>query len=94
MTTAKTIWLAYRDIEDYEPRGSFEILASPATEGLLVKDTVIPGEFGLKEVHIKWHSTRIEGVEVRLVTYTHEAVPPGRARRLLKAAYNFAQRRN
>ncbi len=89
------LWIAYRDIEDYQPRPSFEILNPPGKDGLQVKGMVLPGMFGAKDIHIKWHTAKIEDTIINLVTYTHQALSARHVRRLLREAYTFAQgRRN
>ncbi len=87
--TKRELWAAYRDIADY-PRKQFECLDPPTDEALQVKPGIIPGMFGLPDVHIAWHTGNIKGVMVHLVTYTEKPVKRKQARQLLHEALKFA----
>jgi hypothetical protein len=87
-------WIVYRDVEDSEPRQSFEVMATPPPQSMVIKDNLIPGLQGMKPVYIKWHHRRIGVDEVHLVTYTHAELKQPEIRDLVNQALRFAQRRN
>lgn len=69
------LYIAYRDIEDHQPRQSFEVIEIPAG-GMIVKSQVLPGLYGHKPIHIKWHTCTVANQPVSLVTYTHQPITP------------------
>jgi hypothetical protein len=87
-------WLIYRDIDDYEPRQSFEMMGVPPPHSMVIEDNVIPGLPGMKPVYIKWHHRRIGVDEVHLLTYTHTELKQPEIRDLVNQALKVAQRRN
>lgn len=87
-------WITYRDIEDYEPRKSFEVMGVPPPDSLIVKPGILPGMGGLKDLHIKWHHRQVGADAVHLLTYTHVALKAHEVKDLVIQAYRFAQERN
>src|SRR5687768_2163950 len=87
-------WVIYRDVEDSEPRQSFEVMAAPEADQMVIRDGVLPGMAGLKDLHIKWHHRQLGPDAVHLVTYTHVALKAHEVKDLVTQAYRFAQERN
>lgn len=87
-------WVVYKDIEDSEPRQSFEVRAAPKPDELVVKSGILPGMGGLKDLHIKWHHRQVGADAIHLLTYTHVALKAHQVKDLVRQAYRFAQERN
>jgi hypothetical protein len=84
-------WVVYKDIEDSEPRQSFEMMAAPQPGEPVIKSEVLPGALGEKDVYIRRNGRRIGVDEIHLLTYTHQELNPREVRNLMNQALNFAQ---
>jgi hypothetical protein len=62
-------YLTYSDIDELEPRKSFELTGPPPQ--LLAEDHVIPGLRGFKPIYIRWYHQRLGPDQLHLVTYTY-----------------------
>ena len=87
-------WIVYRDIEDSEPRQSFEMMVAPQPGEPLIKSEILPGAPGGKDVYIRRNGRRIGIDEVHLLTYTHQELNPRQVRNLMNQALKFAQEQN
>jgi len=88
------VYIAWRDIDDHEPRQSFKVLPEPGPENMPAREQTIPGQFGMKAIYIKWYAALVRGDVINLITYTHEPVAIGKAKRLMRAAHKFWLERN
>jgi hypothetical protein len=86
-------YVVYWDIEDHQPRQSFEVLGSPP-EGSMIRDQIIPGQPPARPIYIRWHHLQIESDAIHLLTCTHEILKAGEVRALVLQAYKFVQGRN
>jgi hypothetical protein len=84
-------YLSYRDIEDRQPRKSFDMLASASPEATTIQDQVIPGWFGAQPIHIRWYHQQLGPDEIHLLTYTHKELRADEAEALVSLAHKFAQ---
>lgn len=97
-----TIYVAYRDVEDYQPRQSFEALDSVppdraglmASSGHFVKSQTIPAAPGMKPVYIRWYGFAANARHVELVTYTHEALATGQVQDIARRMVEFLKQNN
>ena len=62
-------YLTYSDIEELEPRKSFELTGPPPQ--LLAEDYVIPGLRGFKPIYVRWYHQRLGPDQLHLLTYTY-----------------------
>jgi hypothetical protein len=87
-------WVVYKDIEESEPRQSFEVMAAPQPGEPVIKSDILLGVIGDQDIYVRRYGRRIGTDEVHLVTYTHQSLRPREVRHLLVQAYRFAQERN
>jgi hypothetical protein len=86
-------YVAYRDIEDRQPRRTFELMALPPAGALAINDQVVPGWFGAKPMHIRWYHQRLGRDTLHLLTYTHADLEDEEVQTLLEQAYKLTQER-
>lgn len=84
-------WIVYKDIEDSEPRQSFEVMAAPQPGKPVIKSEILPGGLGMKDIYIRRHGRRIGTNDIHLLTYTHQELRPREVRGLAHQALKFAQ---
>jgi len=62
--------VVFRHLPDDGYESAFETINNP--EGMIVKEMVIPGLFGHKDIYIRHHNFWHRGETVLLTTYTNE----------------------
>ena len=82
------------NIEDHQPRQSFEVMAAPQPGELAIRPGVRPGLLGEKDIYIRRYGRRIGLDQVHLVTYTYQELNPRQVRHLVYQAFKFAQEQN
>jgi hypothetical protein len=87
-------WILYRDIEDHEPRKSFEQLTSASPEVTTIRDQVIPGWFDAQPIHIRWYHQQFGLNELHLLAYTHQELKANEAEALVNQIIKFVQERS
>jgi hypothetical protein len=87
-------WITYKDIEDIEPRQSFEMMGVPKPGEQVVRSGMLPGKAGLKDLYVRWLHRGVGADTVHLLTYTHVALKARESKDLVIQALRFAQRRN
>lgn len=84
-------YVIYRDIEDCQPRRTFEVTGLPPAGALTINNQVVPGWFGAKPLHIRWYHQRLGRDTLHLLTYTHTDIEDQEIKALLNQAYKLTQ---
>ena len=87
-------YVAYWDIEDRQPRRTFEVIGLPPVGTLAITDQVVPGWFGAKPLHIHWYHQPLGRDTLHLLTYTHADLEDRETKELIDQAYKFTQDRS
>lgn len=82
-------WIAYRDVDNYEPRRSFEYLEPPSAERGMIEEQVIVRGVGTQDIYVRWHHWFIDKTKLHLVTCTHGELSLTEVRDLAIQAIRF-----
>src|SRR5262245_13034014 len=88
MTDYYVVW---HDVEDYEPRRTFELIKVPG-EKLSQENHAVPSMAGLKTMYIRWHRQQAGEDQLYLVTYTHRQLKEPEIKELIDQAFQFIYR--
>jgi hypothetical protein len=80
-------WIVYKDIEDSEPRQSFEVMAAPKLGEATIPSEILP--MGEKEIYVRWYHRQVGAASLHLLTYTHVALKAHQVRGLVSQALGF-----
>jgi hypothetical protein len=83
-------YIVWHDVEDYEPRRTFELITVPPQK-LSAEDKAVPSMAGFKTIYIRWHRRQLSEDQVYLVTYTHQQLTDQEVEDLLEQATRFVQ---
>lgn len=83
-------YLVWHDVEDYEPRRTFEMI-KVAPEKLSPQDKAVPAMAGLRTMYIRWHRRQFSQHQLHLVTYTNYQLKPQDIETLLEGAVKFVE---
>ena len=84
-------WIVYKNIEESEPRQSFEMMAAPRSGEPVIPSEILTGVLGEKDIYVRRYGRRLGVDEVHLLTYTHQELKPREVRLLATQALKFAQ---